>query len=230
HVLIVEDAPEFQQIFQQVLTSEGYRVSTADSGERALEMARSLDPDVVVLDLVLPGIDGIDVCRQLRTFSDAYVLMVTSRSDEVDMLIGLAVGADDYLTKPFRPRELVARIGVVLRRPRNVASSRRVTELGDLRVDLESREVHVADKPVALTKIEFDLLAALAENETRVQSRAALLDAVWGENWVGDPHVVDVHIANLRHKIDRSGRKHIRTVRGVGYRMAPVDSENSEAA
>jgi DNA-binding response OmpR family regulator len=229
HVLIVEDAPEFQQLLQQVLGVEGYRVTTAGDGDRALEMARALDPDLVVLDLVLPGMDGIEVCRQLRGFSDAYILMVTSRTEEVDMLVGLAVGADDYLTKPFSPRELLARIGAMLRRPRSVETAKRVRMIGDLTIDIEAREVRVDGVDVELTRIEFDLLATLAANENRVHSRTALLEAVWGADWVGDTHVVDVHIANLRRKIDATGRKHIRTVRGIGYRLAPDSSSKSAA-
>ena len=145
------------------------------------------------------------------------------------MLVGLAVGADDYLTKPFSPRELVARIGVLLRRPRTVDTNKRRRTVGDLMVDLDAREVVVDGEIVELTRIEFDLLAALIADETRVQSRPSLLDIVWGPDWVGDPHVVDVHIANLRRKIDRSGRKHIRTIRGVGYRIEPPDTSKSAA-
>jgi len=224
-VLLVEDAPEYQQLVESVLTSEGYRVHLAEDGERALELARSRQPDVVVLDLVLPGIDGIEVCRQLRTFSDAYVIMLTARTEEVDKLVGLAVGADDYLTKPFSPRELAARIAALLRRPRSgdtVPSATR-RELGDLVVDLDAREVVVGGQPVDLTRIEFDLLAALSANPQMVYSRQLLLEQVWGPTWVGDDHVVDVHIANLRKKIDADGTKHIKTVRGVGYRMLVSD-------
>ncbi len=177
-----------------------------------------------MLDLVLPGIDGLEMCRQLRTFSNAYVIMVTAKAEEVDKLVGLAVGADDYLTKPFSPRELAARIGVLLRRPRHdataAAASSATREIGDLRIDLDAREVSVEETDVSLTRIEFDLLAALSSKPQMVFSRGLLLETVWGPSWFGDDHVVDVHLANLRKKIDRNGVKHIKTVRGVGYRMA----------
>ncbi len=221
-VLVVEDAPEFRQMLEAVLAREGYEVVVAPDGEQGLELAEEAEPTVVVLDLGLPGIDGIEVCRRLRTFSDAYVVMLTARDEEVDRLVGLAVGADDYMVKPFSPRELVARIQAMLRRPRSVGTGpadgdRR--EVGDLRVDLLAREVHVGDAEVSPTRIEFDLLAALIGRPDMVFSRQMLLEQVWGPTWVGDDHVVDVHIANLRRKIDLDGRSHIKTVRGVGYRL-----------
>ena len=218
-VLVVEDAPEFQQLVESLLSSEGYRVHLADSGEQAVELARRHDPDVVVLDVVLPGIDGIEVCRQLRTFTDAYVIMLTGRTEEVDKPVGLAVGADDYLTKPFSPRELAARIAVLLRRPRATTSSDNVRELGDLSIDIDAREMRVDGDAVDLTRIEFDLVATLSSKPQMVFERGLLLEQVWGPMWVGDDHVVDVHIANLRKKIDANGVKHIKTVRGIGYRM-----------
>ncbi len=224
-ILVVEDAPEFRQILEAALGREGYHVTFATTGEEALEIAEREDPTVVVLDVVLPGIDGVEVCRRFRTFSDAYVVMVTSRDEEVDRLVGLAVGADDYVTKPFSPRELVARIQAMLRRPRAAAAApaddrgdRRT--FGDLTVDLLAREVRVGDVDVSLTKIEFDLLATLTGRPEMVFSREMLLEQVWGPTWVGDGHVVDVHIANLRRKIDLDDRAHIKTVRGVGYRLA----------
>ena len=223
-VLIVEDAPEFVEMLVPLLQREGYATATAGDGELALEEARRFEPDVVVLDLTLPRLDGVEVCRQLRRFSDAYVIMLTSRADEVDRVVGLEVGADDYLTKPFSPRELVARIRAMLRRPRGGESAVEPEEatrrFGDLAVDPLGRTVQLGDDEVTLTRIEFDLLEALSAKPAMVFSRAMLRELVWGSDWYGDDHVVDVHIANLRKKIDLGAdRSHIRTVRGVGYRM-----------
>ncbi|MEM7285992.1 MAG: response regulator transcription factor [Actinomycetota bacterium] len=221
--MVVEDAPEFRQLLRNVFDTEGYGVLEARDGETALATIEREDPDVIVLDVMLPGMDGIEVCRQLRTFSDAYVIMLTARDDEVDKLVGLAVGADDYMTKPFSPKELVARVHVMMRRPRRTAETKPAPHrrtAGDLEIDVLSREVTVGGGEVNLTKIEFDLLAALTERPQMVFSRQLLLDRIWGPHWVGDDHVVDVHIANLRKKIDLEGRRHIKTVRGVGYRLA----------
>jgi DNA-binding response OmpR family regulator len=179
-------------------------------------------PDVIVLDLMLPGLDGIEVCRAVRTFSDAYVVMLTARTEEVDTLIGLSVGADDYLTKPFSPRELMARIRAMLRRPRSgAAPGDAVGVFGDLVIDPEAREVTVAGRPVALTRIEFDILQALSSAPRRVFSRRSLVQDVWGPEWFGDDHLVDVHVAHIRAKLgdDASAGRYILTVRGVGYRM-----------
>ena len=229
-VVVVEDAPEFRQILEAALEREGYDVTFAVTGEEALEIAREVDPTVVVLDIMLPGIDGVEVCRRFRTFSDAYVVMVTTRDEEVDRLVGLAVGADDYVTKPFSPRELVARIQAMLRRPRGGAAAPVGADTGDQRVfgdltlDPLAREVSVGGVEVSLTKIEFDLLTTLSGRPEMVFSREMLLEQVWGHDWLGDGHVVDVHIANLRRKIDLDGRAHIKTVRGVGYRFAAPDA------
>lgn len=229
-VLVVEDAPEFRQILEAALEREGYDVTFAVTGEEALEIAQEVDPTVVVLDVVLPGIDGVEVCRRFRTFSDAYVVMVTTRDEEVDRLVGLAVGADDYVTKPFSPRELVARIQAMLRRPRAGVTAAPENEtgdqrtFGDLTVDLLAREVSIDGTEISLTKIEFDLLTTLSGRPEMVFSREMLLEQVWGHDWLGDGHVVDVHIANLRRKIDLDDRAHIKTVRGVGYRFAAPES------
>jgi DNA-binding response OmpR family regulator len=220
--LVVDDAAELRELVGSVLRSEGFVVELAADGPRALEAARSFVPDVVVLDIGLPGMDGIEVCRSLRTFSDAYVVMLTGREDEVDKLVGLSVGADDYVTKPFSPRELVARIRAMLRRPRTVAptagSTRRV---GALEVDPAAREARLGGAVVELTRIEFDLLDALSERPRRALTRGQLLERVWGPNWFGDDHVVDVHMSKLRQKLGDDARapRYIRTVRGVGYRL-----------
>ena len=231
HILVVEDAPEFQHIHRESLSKAGYRVSVAGDGARALEIARSTEPVVIILDLVLPDVDGMDLCAEFRKFTDAYIIMVTSRSDEVDKLVGLAAGADDYITKPFSNRELVARVGVLLRRPRTLGEGESPTrDFGDLVVDAAAREVSLDGEQVDLTKIEFDILDALTIDPNVVRSRESILEHVWGPNWVGDTHVIDVHLANLRKKIDANGVKHIKTIRGVGYRFAGAAATGQTAA
>lgn len=222
--LVVEDEPDLAALVGSYLERAGFETTLAHDGLQAVATAREVDPDVVVLDLGLPALDGVEVCRRLRTFSDAYVVMLTARTDEVDTLIGLSVGADDYMTKPFSPRELVARITAMLRRPR---TSRTLGEqptghtFGALVVDTEGRDVWVGGEPVALTRTEFDLLAALVERPRMAFSRRQLIDRVWGETWVGDEHLVDVHVGHLRRKLgdDALSGKYVRTVRGVGYKM-----------
>ena len=222
--LVVDDEVELAQLVADYLRREGYAVDVALDGERALELARSTPPDVVVLDLMLPGIDGVEVCRVLRTFTDAYVIMLTARSEEVDKLIGLSVGADDYLTKPFSPRELVARVKALLRRPRLPAAdpdAGQARTFGDLSIDPVSRTVSVAGAEVELTRTEFELLDALSARPRMAFSRRQLIDRVWGQDWYGDEHIVDVHLAHLRHKLgdDAAQPRYLRTVRGVGYGM-----------
>ena len=225
--LVVDDEPALAEVVASYLARDGFHVELAHRGEDALERARSLDPDVVVLDLGLPGIDGIEVCRRLRLFSDCYVVMLTARADEVDTLVGLSVGADDYVTKPFSPRELIARIRAMLRRPRAPAAAPAPTPtaapvtIGDLSIDVAAREAHVAGAPVHLTRTEFDVLATLALRPGTVMSRAALIEAVWGGSWVGDEHLVDVHVLHVRQKLGDTAERqqYIRTVRGVGYRI-----------
>jgi len=220
--LVVDDEPDIVQLIAPLLEREGLEVSVASNGPHALEVARAVTPDLVILDLTLPRLDGIEVCRELRTFSDAYVLMVTARDDETDLLVGLAVGADDYITKPFSPRELVARVRARLRRPRSaVAEEPARRKFGDLCVDSVARSVMIAGEEVELTKIEFDILDTLTARPRMAFSRAMIIEAVWGEDWVGDDHLVDVHVGNLRRKLGDDPRKprYVRTVRGVGYRM-----------
>lgn len=225
--LVVEDAREFRELVVEQLTDEGFQVETAADGRTAVELARTLQPDVIILDLGLPDMDGVEVCRQVRTFSEAYVVILTFRDEEIDKLVGLSVGADDYMTKPFSPRELVARIRAMLRRPRDSSttgpSERR---FGDLTIDPGAREVRVGSVKVDLTRIEFDLLDALSERPRLVFSRSQLLERIWGENWYGDDHVVEVHMSSLRRKIgdDPQSPRFIRTVRGVGYRLADGSS------
>lgn len=219
--LVVDDAPEFVELIAGQLRGEGFEVETATEGEAAIESARLLEPDVIVLDLGLPTIDGVEVCRRIRTFSQAYIVMLTARDEEVDKLIGLSVGADDYMTKPFSPRELAARVRAMLRRPRSGMESPAERRAGKLTIDPLAREVRVEGVDVELTRIEFDLLDKLSARPKMVFTRAKLLEAVWGPDWFGDDHVVDVHISSLRRKIgdDPQSPHYIRTVRGVGYRF-----------
>ncbi len=221
-VLLVDDEAPIIELVRGYLEHEGMEVIEAADGRAGLELIRKRAPDVVVLDVMLPGIDGFEVLRRAREFSDAYVIMLTARAEEIDRIVGLSVGADDYLVKPFSPRELVARVKALLRRPR---PARRegggVVDRGDLVIDTRRRRVTVGGTPIALTTIEFDLLLALAEEPGIVLGRQRLLDRVWGLDYVGDEHVVDVHLANLRRKLGEEAAtpRFIETVRGIGYRL-----------
>jgi len=220
--LVVDDEAPLVKLVGSYLEREGFEVAGASDGEQAVERARAFDPDVIVLDLMLPGIDGIEACRRIRAFSDAYIVMLTARVEEIDKIVGLSTGADDYVTKPFSPAELVARIRAMLRRPRTGAADEGADRrFGDLEIDPAAREVRRGGDPIELTKLEFDLLDALSASPRAALSRLQLLKAVWGPNWFGDEHVIDVHIANLRAKLDDDPRapRYVRTVRGVGYRM-----------
>lgn len=224
-VLVVDDEAALATLVGDYLARDGFDVTIAHDGPTALEQARAERPDVIVLDVGLPGIDGIEVCRQVRTFSDCYIIMLTARSDEVDKIVGLSVGADDYLTKPFSVRELVARVQAMLRRPRTGADAERsndeVRVFGTLTIDPPGHEVRVDDGVVDLTPTEFDLLTHLSARPRVAFNRRALIEAVWGTSWVGDERLVDVHMGNLRRKLgdDPAAPRFIRTVRGVGYRM-----------
>lgn len=225
--LVVDDEEALARLIAGYLEREGFAVDLAFDGHSAVRLALEHNPEVIVLDLGLPGMDGIEVCRRVRTFSDAYVVMLTARTEEIDTVIGLSVGADDYITKPFRPRELVARVTALLRRPRRssqpaVAPFEPVAmTFGPLSIDPIGREIHLHEEPVALTRTEFDLLATLGSAPQRVFSRRALIAAVWGDEWVGDEHLVDVHLLHVRRKLGDSAteQRYVRTVRGVGYRM-----------
>jgi DNA-binding response OmpR family regulator len=210
---------------RHLLEKEGFDVVVATDGIAAVELAQRERPDIAILDLGLPGVDGIEVCRRIRQFTDAYVVMVTGRTDEVDKIVGLSVGADDYVTKPFSPRELAARIQAMRRRPRTAAAapSAAVREFGTLRIDPDVREVTVDDRVLDLTKIEFGLLDLLSSAPRRTFTRNQLLEDVWGDNWYGDDHIIDVHVGNLRKKLGESASapRYIRTLRGVGYRFEP---------
>lgn len=220
--LVVDDEEPLVKIVSTYLEREGFEVLSAGDGESAVEAARGHAPDLIVLDLMLPGIDGIEACRQIRAFSDAYIVMLTAKAEEIDKIIGLSTGADDYLTKPFSPGELVARVRAMLRRPRGTeAPGSGVRRFGALQLDSAAREVRLDGDTVELTRLEFDLLATLSSEPRVAFNRAQLVERVWGPDWFGDDHLVDVHIANLRRKLgdDPSAPKYIRTVRGVGYRM-----------
>ena len=219
-MLVVEDAPEFTRVVTTVLRNAGHQVRTAASIAEALDELAISSPDVVILDLGLPDGDGLDLCRMIRERSSAYVLMLTGRDGEVDKLLGFRLGADDYVTKPFSARELAARVEALLRRPRADAPGEAERVFGEMVINPSGREVTVAGVAVELTRIEFDLLDTLSANPKIVHNRQQLLDRVWGPGWFGDDHVVDVHIANLRKKVDQPGTKSwVRTVRGVGYSM-----------
>jgi DNA-binding response OmpR family regulator len=221
--LLVEDTPEFVALCQRMLENEGFSVTVARDGERGVDLARAERPELVLLDITLPGIDGFEVCRKIREFTDAYIVMVTSRDEELDKVVGLTVGADDYVTKPFSARELSARIGAMRRRPR-VAEQPDVRDFGELVVDPVAREATLAGEHVDLTKIEFDMLDLLSGSPRRTFTREQLLRTVWGGEWYGDDHVIDVHMGNLRRKIGESAarQRHVKTVRGVGYRFDPA--------
>jgi len=216
-VLIVEDDEQLAAATHTLLERELFKVTVCHDAESGLEQARALPVDLVVMDVNLPGIDGIEACRQLRTFSDAYVIMLTGLDAETDRLIGLSVGADDYMTKPYSPRELVARIRAMQRRPRTQSSGAPIRQFGALQIDPGAREVTVDGETIELSRTEFDLLDVLAAQPRVTLSRQQLLELVWGEGWFGDDHVIDVHMSNLRRKLGDSA--YIVTVRGYGYRM-----------
>jgi DNA-binding response OmpR family regulator len=224
---VVDDEQALADLVGSYLTRDGFEVSMAHDGQQGIDQARQVDPDVMVLDLGLPVIDGVEVARVVRTFSDCYIIMLTARTEEIDKLIGLSVGADDYLTKPFSPRELLARIQAMLRRPRASTTSGQPAReapprvFGALSIDVAGREVHCDGEAVALTRTEFDVLEALSARPAQVFSRRQLIDAVWDQTWVGDEHLVDVHVGHLRRKLgdDSSSPRYVRTVRGIGYRM-----------
>jgi DNA-binding response OmpR family regulator len=216
-VLIVEDDVQLAAATRRLLERESFEVAVCHDAERGLEQARSLPADLVVLDINLPGIDGIEACRQLRTFSDAYVIILTALDSETDRIIGLSVGADDYVAKPYSPRELVARIRALQLRPRAHASAAPIRDFGSLRIDPGAREVTVAGRTVELSRTEFDLLDVLSSEPRLTLSRQQLLERVWGADWFGDDHVIDVHMSNLRRKL--GAPSFIATVRGFGYRI-----------
>lgn len=219
-ILVIDDEPSITNLVDAYLKKEGYDVYTAADGNAGLKAARAFKPDLIILDVMLPGIDGIELLSRLRRESDVYVIMLTARTEETDKVVGLTVGADDYVTKPFSPRELVARVKAALRR---IKTGPATSEVGGVlafrhvRIDLGARQVTVNDAPIELTASEFDLLRALAENRGRVLSREQLLEKVWGGEYFGEMRVVDVHLGHVRQKLGDPDL--IATVRGVGYRF-----------
>jgi two-component system OmpR family response regulator len=241
--VVVEDDEDIRELLEYTLTTQGFKVLAVGSGLEAVEAVRETQPDLVTLDLGLPGIDGIEVCRRIRDISDAYVVMITARDEEIDRLLGLETGADDFIAKPFSARELRARVNAMFRRPRTVAGApvaagntpaagaaahadddHEVLVHGDLRVDVDGRRAFREGEELELTRTEFDLLTELMRSPARVWSREQLLRSVWGTEWASDTHLVEVHIGNLRRKLGEAGgpARYIRTVRGVGYRMELV--------
>ncbi len=220
-ILVVDDEPTIVNTVRAYLEQEGYGVYTAADGPAALKAARTFRPDLIVLDIMLPGLDGLEVLRRLRQESDVYVLMLTARTEETDKIVGLTIGADDYLTKPFSPRELVARVKAILRRGRGVTTGEPTLAFRRLRIEPETRRAWKDEESLDLTPIEFDLLHALARHRGWVLSREQLIEQVWGYNYYGDERVVDVHIGRLRKKVedDPAHPTLIVTVRGVGYRF-----------
>jgi len=221
-ILVVDDEAAILELARLYLEREGFRVQTATRGDAVLALVRQHPPALVVLDVMLPGLDGFEVCRQIRRESDVPIVMLTARGEDADKIVGLELGADDYLAKPFNPRELAARVKAILRRAQPGRSRARVFELGRLRVDLERREATVAGRAVSLRTKEFDLLAALLQNQGIVLDRERLLEIVWGYDFYGESRTVDVHVKHLRDKLEGSGAV-IETVRGIGYKLVAAD-------
>lgn len=222
-VLVVDDEVPLTGVVGSYLVREGFDVDVAHSGPEAVEQARSGKPTLIVLDIMLPGFDGIEACRQIRQFSDAYIIMLTARDEEMDKVLGLSMGADDYLVKPFSPRELIARVRAMLRRPRTSLEELpgELYTVGELTMDAQSRSLTRAGTEIDLTRTEFDLLAVMMAHPKAVLTRRQMINAVWGPDWYGDEHVIDVHIGHVREKIGDAAAepRYIRTVRGVGYGM-----------
>lgn len=219
-ILVIDDEPSITNLVSAYLKPEGYEVFIASDGNSGLKAARAFKPDLIILDIMLPGMDGIELLSRLRRESEVYVIMLTAKTEETDKIVGLSVGADDYVTKPFSPRELVARVKAAMRRIEGGAGSggeRGVLSFKHMRIDVGARKVSVDEQPIELTAIEFDLLRALAENRGRVLTREQLLEKVWGGEYFGEMRVVDVHLGHVRQKLGRE--ELIATVRGVGYRF-----------
>lgn len=220
-ILAVDDEQNILELIKLYLSREGYQVETVSLGGEALPKVIKINPDLVILDLMLPDMDGFEVCRQIRNKSKVPILMLTARREDVDKIVGLEMGADDYLTKPFNPRELVARIKAIMRRYQTGQKSGEIVELGKLYINLSSHEATVEGKALPLRTKEFALLVTLAQNPGNVLSREKLLELVWGFDYYGETRTVDVHINHLREKLAGSG-VNIETLRGIGYKMAVI--------
>ncbi len=221
-ILLVDDEPHILELAKMYLERDGFQVECVEKGREALDRVAD-NPDLVVLDLMLPDIDGFEVCRRIRAKSNVPILMLTARKEDVDKIVGLELGADDYCTKPFNPRELVARIKAILRRYQTSASPGNIIEMGNLRIDLSRHDVTVDGQPVKLRTKEFALLTTLAQNEGMVFSREKLLELVWGYDFYGETRTVDVHVNHLREKLAGAGVT-IETLRGTGYKMIPGEA------
>lgn len=221
-ILVVEDEARIARLVRDYLENAGYRVLVAQRGDEGLALARTERPDLIVLDLMLPGLDGLDLCRTVRRDSLVPIIMLTARAEEADRLVGLELGADDYVVKPFSPRELVARVRAVLRRARGAEAEPELLRHGDLALDIGQHTLTVAGRPVDLTPTEFALLAAMLRAPGRVFSRLQLLDLVQGEAYEGYERTIDAHVKNLRQKIgdDPRNPRYITTVYGVGYKLS----------
>jgi DNA-binding response OmpR family regulator len=218
-ILVVDDEANIIELAKLYLEREGYQVEGVSTGGEAIEKQRATEPDLIILDLMLPDVDGFEVCRQIRAKSEVPILMLTAKKEDVDKIVGLEIGADDYFTKPFNPRELVARVKAILRRYQAGQKMGETIEIGNLRIDLARHEVTVSGEPVTLRTKEFALLSTLAQNPGIVFSREKLLDSVWGYDYYGETRTVDVHINHLRDKLAGSGAN-IETLRGTGYKIA----------
>lgn len=223
-LLLVDDEARIRELLKEYLQKEGFQVEEAGNGREALEKTRAKAFDAVVLDLMMPGMDGMELCREIRKTSDVPIIMLTARGDEIDRVLGLEMGADDYIVKPFSPRELVARVKAILRRTAKAgpaAVPRSVIEAGDLRIDEDTREVTIGGSPVSLTPKEYDLLLQLARHPGRVFTRDQLLEQVWGYDFFGEARTVDTHITRLREKMARvpGDHQYIATIWGIGYKF-----------
>ena len=226
-ILVVDDEKNIVQLARIYLQKEGFTVESANDGKQALEKAKAVRPDLIVLDIMMPEMDGLEVVKELRKTSNVPVIMLTARGEDIDRIIGLEVGADDYMAKPFNPRELVARVKAVLRRAQGERDVPEVIEAGRLRIDSASREVTLDGRSLTLRAKEFELLSAFAQHKGTVLDRERLLRMVWGTDYYGDSRTIDVHVAWLRDKLGDSSVK-IQTVWGVGYKLV-VESDAGES-
>jgi DNA-binding response OmpR family regulator len=225
-ILVVDDEENIVELARIYLEKEGFRVAEASTGEEALKSFRELNPALIILDIMIPAPDGWEVCRRIRSSSGVPIIMLTAREDEVDKVVGLELGADDYLTKPFSPRELTARVKAVLRRARPPLDTGEVLYVEDLVIDPQRRKVTQSGREIDLTPREFDLLYTLALNRGIVMSREKLLERVWGYDYYGDTRTVDVHIRHMREKLgdDSSKPRYVETVWGIGYKFREAES------
>lgn len=215
-ILIVDDEPGIRNLISAYLRKEGYEIFEADDGEKAVKAAHAFKPDLIILDIMLPGINGLEVLTQIRRESQAYIIFLTARTEETDRIVGLTLGGDDYVTKPFSPKELVARVNAAFRRLQTQTATQSILLSQHIRLDRNSRNVLIEDSQLELTQMEFDLLATLMEHHGQVLSREQLLDHVWGAAYYGETRVVDVHVGHIRQKLND---RFITTIRGIGYRF-----------